>query len=94
MNSITITAPAKINLTLDVTGRRADGYHTISTIMQSVSLSDTVYISKAGDGISVECTDSSIPCGEGHIRISYVYSLKHLMEAVERIEEFLKEIGS
>ncbi len=67
MNSITLTAPAKINLTLDVTGRRADGYHTISTIMQSVSLSDTVYISKAGDGISVECTDSSIPCGEQNI---------------------------
>ncbi len=67
MNTITLTAPAKINLTLDVTGRRADGYHTISSIMQSVSLSDTVYISKAEVGISVDCSDSSIPCGERNI---------------------------
>lgn len=67
MNEITITAPAKINLTLDVTGRRADGYHTISSIMQSVSLSDTVYISKAEAVISVDCSDNSLPCGEGNI---------------------------
>ena len=31
-------------------------------------------------------------CGEGHIRISYAYSLKHLMEAVSRISEFLEEL--
>jgi len=56
MNSITLTAPAKINLTLDVTGRRADGYHTISTIMQSVSLADSVFIEKNGSGkIHLEC---------------------------------------
>lgn len=30
-------------------------------------------------------------CGEGHIRVSYAYSLKHLMEAVERIKEYLSE---
>ncbi len=65
--SITITAPAKINLTLNVTGKRADGYHTISSIMQSVSLSDMVYISKSETGISVDCSDSSIPCGERNI---------------------------
>lgn len=67
MDTITITAPAKINLTLDVTGRRANGYHTISSIMQSVSLSDTVYISKSVSGISLDCTDKSIPCGERNI---------------------------
>ncbi len=56
MNSITITAPAKINLTLDVTGRRADGYHTISSVMQSVSLSDSVFIEKNNSGkIYLEC---------------------------------------
>lgn len=42
--SITIKAPAKINLTLDIKGRRSDGYHEISTIMHSVSLSDTVTV--------------------------------------------------
>ena len=31
-------------------------------------------------------------CGEGHIRVSYSYSLDHITEALHRIEEFLKEI--
>ena len=38
----TLTAPAKINLFLDVTARRPNGYHEIAGVMQSVSLSDTV----------------------------------------------------
>jgi aminotransferase len=32
-------------------------------------------------------------CGEGYIRVSYAYSLAHLMTAVEKIGEFLKELG-
>ena len=38
----TLTAPAKINLFLDITARRPNGYHEIAGVMQSVSLSDTV----------------------------------------------------
>ena len=42
--SITLSAPAKINFTLDVLSRRPDGYHDLSTIMQAVSLADTVTV--------------------------------------------------
>ncbi|MDE7304261.1 MAG: 4-(cytidine 5'-diphospho)-2-C-methyl-D-erythritol kinase [Oscillospiraceae bacterium] len=65
MNSITVPAYAKINLTLDVTGKRQDGYHTLDSIMQSISLCDTVEISANNSGlITVDCTDKSVPCGE------------------------------
>lgn len=65
MNSITVSAPAKINLMLDVTGRRSDGYHTLDTVMQSISLCDTVEIFSNGSGaVTVDCTDKSVPCGE------------------------------
>ena len=37
-----LRAYAKINLTLDVTGRREDGYHTLDTVMQTVSVWDEV----------------------------------------------------
>lgn len=37
-------APAKINLTLDILGRRSDGYHELRMVMQSVSLCDTVTV--------------------------------------------------
>ena len=65
MNSITVPAYAKINLTLDVTGKRQDGYHTLDSVMQSISLCDTVEISANSSGlITVDCTDKSIPCGD------------------------------
>jgi len=44
---ITISAPAKINLTLEVLGNRPDGYHEVRSIMQSISLSDTLIIKEA-----------------------------------------------
>lgn len=68
MKQIVLQASAKINLSLDITGRRADGYHELDTVMQSVSLADTVELSKTADGtISVRCDDTSIPQGGDNI---------------------------
>lgn len=65
---ITVLAPAKINLTLDITGKRDDGYHTLTTIMQSISLADIVTISESNDNeINVITSTSSIPSGENNI---------------------------
>lgn len=64
MEKIIMTAPAKINLTLNVTGKRSDGYHDLCTIMQSISLCDTLEISANRSGlITVDCTDKTVPCG-------------------------------
>jgi len=46
MEEITIKARAKINLALDISGKREDGYHEISTVMQTLSLFDTLEIKK------------------------------------------------
>ena len=46
---MTIKACAKLNLSLCITGKRADGYHELDTIMQSISLYDTVVILRADD---------------------------------------------
>ncbi len=67
MEKISIKAYAKINLYLDVTGRRADGYHLLETVMHSVSLCDIVTLEKQGCGITIACSDSSIPCDERNI---------------------------
>lgn len=45
---IEVLAPAKLNLTLEVLGRRADGYHEIRSVMQTIDLADTVTIDHAG----------------------------------------------
>lgn len=60
-----LRANAKINLTLDVLGKREDGYHLIDSVFQSISLCDTVTVDKS-DVILVDCTDSDI-CQEANI---------------------------
>ena len=61
-----VKAPAKLNLFLDITGRRSDGYHFVDMVMQSVSLYDdvTVSIDEGTESIKIECSDPAIPCDE------------------------------
>jgi 4-diphosphocytidyl-2-C-methyl-D-erythritol kinase len=49
-----LRAPAKINLTLEVLGKREDGYHDISSVIQAVGLCDSLSFRRAS-GITVEC---------------------------------------
>lgn len=68
MDSLVLNAKAKINLYLDVTGKRADGYHLLETVMHTVSLCDTVTLKKTDrDGIEISCSDPLIPCNEKNI---------------------------
>ncbi|MBQ3259099.1 MAG: 4-(cytidine 5'-diphospho)-2-C-methyl-D-erythritol kinase [Clostridia bacterium] len=61
---VRVLAPAKVNLTLDVVGRRADGYHLLRSVMQTVDLYDVVTVSKRDDGrLCVSC-DGGIPADE------------------------------
>lgn len=63
-----VKAYAKINLHLDVTGLRDDGYHNVETVMQSISLSDTVDIELIdGEKIVIECDKIGVPLGEKNI---------------------------
>ena len=58
---------AKLNLTLDVTGVRADGYHEISSIFHSVNLADEITLkTKNGNGNIIVQSDFG-PCGEGNL---------------------------
>jgi 4-diphosphocytidyl-2-C-methyl-D-erythritol kinase len=80
---ITVKAPAKINLTLDILGKRPDGYHNVAMVMQTVSLYDTVTVDVVdgeGDSIEVACPAyPDVPCDESNIvckaaRAFYKYS--------------------
>ena len=52
--SLTVNAYAKVNLTLEVLGRRPDGYHEIVSVMQTVDLHDVLELTPA-DGVTLEC---------------------------------------
>lgn len=47
---VVVRAPAKLNLTLDIVGRRADGYHLLESVMQSIDLYDYVMLSPVSSG--------------------------------------------
>ena len=57
---LTLHAPAKVNLTLLVGARRDDGYHDVSTVMQTVGLYDTLTLTD-GSGLTMTCTDPDLP---------------------------------
>ena len=69
MNEIKEVAYAKINLGLDILGKRADGYHEVSMIMQSVGLCDEIVISPgSGEGkITISTNIPGLSCGSDNL---------------------------
>ena len=65
MNRVTVLAPGKLNLTLDVTGFAENGYHTLDMIMQSVSLAERVVVRKSGD-LRLRLPGSFVPANESN----------------------------
>ena len=67
-NTVTLKALAKINLGLDVLGRRENGYHDVRMVMQTIYLYDNVTMEKTEDaGIHLECNLFYLPVDESNI---------------------------
>jgi 4-diphosphocytidyl-2-C-methyl-D-erythritol kinase len=65
---VQFTAPAKINLSLEVRGKRPDGFHEIETLMAPISLADTLEIERAeGGGIVFTCSDPTLPADRDNL---------------------------
>ncbi len=60
-SSLTLKAPAKINLFLKVLNRRPDGYHEIESLMQKIELFDILHLSRQGEQISLSCPGNTLP---------------------------------
>lgn len=54
-------SPCKVNLLLNVLGRRPDGFHDLETVMQPVNLCDELTFVRAGTGIELSCSDKNLP---------------------------------
>jgi 4-diphosphocytidyl-2-C-methyl-D-erythritol kinase len=65
---LTLPAPAKINLHLEILGRRADGFHGLETVFQTLALADEVTVAlEPGTGITLTCSDPTIPVDERNL---------------------------
>ena len=70
MNSLSLTAPAKLNLSLDVLHRREDGYHQLQMVMQSVSLVDRLTLRETeGEGIDCLSNLPYLPRDAGNLAV-------------------------
>lgn len=70
VRSITVPAYAKLNLTLDILGKRDDGYHEMQMVMQTVSLHDDVTVTLTdGKGITCRVDGAALPCDERNLAV-------------------------
>lgn len=60
-------SPCKVNLLLNVLGRRADGFHDLETVMQPVNLCDELTFERAASGIALSCNETSLPVDSGNL---------------------------
>src|SRR5271169_2509017 len=54
-------SPCKVNLLLNILGRRSDGFHELETVMQPVALHDELAFSREGSGVTLTCNDPLLP---------------------------------
>ncbi len=67
MGRTELKAAAKINLTLDILGKRPDGYHEVEMVMQAIELHDVVAIEETAGGIDVSTNHPGLPGGPANI---------------------------
>lgn len=91
MNELTIKAPAKINIYLDVVGKRPDGYHELQTVMQSISLYDEVSVTKIPCGIQLTCDKDYIPTDERNIAYKAAKAFKDKFEIKDGVKIHLEK---
>ena len=62
-------APAKINLSLKILGRREDGFHEIETLISPISLADKIDIERQSRWIDFSCDDPTLPGGDENLAV-------------------------
>lgn len=67
MKTLTVRAPAKINLYLRILGKRADGYHNIETIFEKINLCDKVVLKRRKKGIRIVCPHKDVPVNQRNL---------------------------
>lgn len=65
--TLTLCAPAKINLHLRILGLRQDGFHEVQTLLQSIDLHDTLTVHRRAGPLTVACRAAEVPAGRGNL---------------------------
>ena len=85
MDEISLKARAKININLDIVGRRKDGYHFLNMIMQQIDLFDDVFVKKASRGISVSTASKYVRDDKTNIAYKAAYEMMQLFDDIKGV---------
>ena len=92
MNSIQLKSRAKINLSIDVLGKREDGYHLVEMIMQTIDLYDIIKIKELDTNtITIKSNSSNIPLNENNIVYKAITLLKNKFNIDKGLEVFIQK---
>ena len=92
MNCIELKSRAKINLSIDVLGKRKDGYHLVEMIMQTIDLYDVIKIRElSSDDIIIKSNSKDIPLDDTNIVYKAINLLKNKFNINKGIEVFLQK---
>lgn len=87
-----VYAPAKVNLYLNVLSKRSDGYHDIQTIMQTISLYDTLIFSESKDSqIMLNCNEPMLPVDEDNLIYMAAQTLRDYTHCRKGVSIYLKK---
>ncbi|MBI5573732.1 MAG: 4-(cytidine 5'-diphospho)-2-C-methyl-D-erythritol kinase [Elusimicrobia bacterium] len=86
-----LKANAKINLFLDVLGKRKDGYHNIKTIFQEISLFDDIFIRETKNRIKIFCDHPKVPTDKRNLVYKAVDLIKKRFKIKKDIEIKIKK---
>lgn len=92
MQELVVEAPAKINLTLDVIGRRPDGYHELETVMHQINLVDKIYLKKDISGIKVNSNSRLIPLDKQNLVYKAAETMFNNFHIKEGISIYIEKI--
>lgn len=92
MNSIELKSRAKINLSIDVLGKRNDGYHLVEMIMQTIDLYDTIKIKEIDtDNVVIKSNSVNIPLDDNNIVYKAINLLKNKFNINKGVEVFIEK---
>ena len=81
-----IKAYGKVNISLDVVGKREDGYHLLSMIMQNIDLYDEIEVEKQECGIILECDKSYVPVDNRNLAYKAAEIFKERYDIVDGVK--------
>jgi 4-diphosphocytidyl-2-C-methyl-D-erythritol kinase len=83
---LTLPSPAKVNLMLSVHGRRADGFHALTSLVVALEFGDTLTIRAGGSRDVLRCSDPAVPLGPENLVLKAAAAFRSRLGRAEHFE--------